>query len=344
MMSREVRLARHPSGPLTADCFLIAEHPIAALQPGEVLVRNLWTSIDASTLLRLRKSGPEGYLPPIPLGEPLIGLAVGEVHESRSPQFIPGDQVTHIYGFRDYAVVSPGGATLGGVGSLRRIRPGLGAPEDHLGALGHTGVTAYVGLIAVAALAPGDIVWVSAAAGATGSMAAQIAKLCGHTVIGSAGSDDKVAYLLNDLGLDAAFNYKQGRDLRSLLRDCAPRGIDVYYDNVGGDHLEAALYELRNNGRIALCGALSGYDDAPTPGPRNLFQAVVKNLTLKGFRAGAHAHLEGEALQVIGAWLREGRLKMRTTVYEGLDRAPDALVGLARGANIGKTLVRASIT
>jgi NADPH-dependent curcumin reductase CurA len=160
-------------------------------------------------------------------------------------------------------------------------------------------------------------------------------------VIGSAGSDDKVDYLLNELGLDAAFNYKSG-DLRSLLRESAPRGIDVYYDNVGGDHLEAALYELRNNGRVALCGAISGYDDGPTPGPRNMFQAVVKNLTLKGFRAGAHAHLEGEALQVIGAWLREGRLKMRTTLYEGLERAPDALVGLARGANIGKTLVRSS--
>ena len=343
MISREVRLARHPQGPLTAGCFVIAERDIAAIAAGEVLVRNLWTSIDASTLLRLREAGPEGYLPPIPLGQPLIGLAVGEVCESRCAQFAAGDLVTHIYGFRDYALVRPGGETLGGVGSLRRIRPELGAPEDHLGALGHTGVTAYVGLIAVAGLAPGDVVWVSAAAGATGSMAAQIAKLCGHTVIGSAGSDDKVDYLLNELGLDAAFNYNGG-DLRSLLRECAPRGIDVYYDNVGGAHLEAALYELRSNGRVTLCGAISGYDDAPTPGPRNLFQAVVKNLTLKGFRAGAHAHLEGEALQVIGAWLREGRLKMRTTVYEGLERAPDALVGLAHGANIGKTLVRSSAT
>ena len=343
MISHEVRLARHPHGPLTADCFVIAERDIEPIHSGEVLVRNLWTSIDASTLLRLRVAGPEGYLAPIPLGEPLIGLAVGEVQESRCAQFASGDLVTHIYGFRDYAVVRPGGETLAGVGSLRHTRPGLGAPEDYLGALGHTGVTAYVGLMAVAALAPDDIVWVSAAAGATGSVAAQIAKLRGHTVIGSAGSDDKVAYLLNDLGLDAAFNYKRG-DLRSLLRDCAPRGIDVYYDNVGGAHLEAALYELRNNGRVALCGAISGYDGTPTPGPRNLFQAVVKNLTLKGFRAGAHAHLEGEALQVIAAWLREGRLKMRTTVYEGLERAPDALVGLARGANIGKTLLRSSIT
>jgi NADPH-dependent curcumin reductase CurA len=343
MISREVRLARHPRGQLTADCFVIAERQLDTLQAGEVLVRNLWTSIDASTLLRLRESGPEGYLAPIPLAHPLIGLAVGEVQNSRCTQFAPGDLVTHIYGFRDYAVVRPEGETLGGVGSLRRVRPDLGAPENYLGALGHTGVTAYVGLIAVAALSPGDVVWVSAAAGATGSMAAQIAKLRGHTVIGSAGSDEKKDYLLSELGLDAAFNYKSG-DLRSLLRECAPRGIDLYYDNVGGDHLEAALYELRNNGRVALCGAISGYDNTPTQGPRNLFQAVVKNLTLRGFRAGAHAHLEGEALQVIGAWLREGRLKLRTTVYEGLERAPAALVGLARGANIGKTLLRSSIT
>jgi NADPH-dependent curcumin reductase CurA len=341
MISREVRLARHPQGHITADCFVIAARDIGEIQEGQVLIRNLWTSVDASTLLRLREVGPEGYLPPIPPGQPLIGLAVGEVCESRSVQFAGGDLVTHIYGFRDYALVRPGGETLAGVGSLRRIQPGLGAAEDYLGALGHTGITAYVGLMKVAGLVAGDVVWVSAAAGATGSMAAQIAKLRGHTVIGSAGSDDKVDYLLNDLGLDGAFNYKSG-DLRSLLRECAPRGIDVYYDNVGGDHLEAALYELRNNGRVALCGAISGYDDGPAPGPCNLFQAVVKNLTLRGFRGGAHAHLEGEALQVIGAWLREGRLKMRTTVYEGLERAPDAIVGLARGANVGKTLVRSA--
>jgi len=339
MISREVQLARHSQGHIETDCFVIAERDLGEIQPGQVLVRNLWTSVDASTLLRLRDVGPEGYLPPIPPGQPLIGLAVGEVCESRCEPFAAGDLVTHIYGFRDYALVRPGGETLGGVGALRRVRRDLGAPEDYLGLLGHTGVTAYVGLIAVARLAPTDVVWVSAAAGATGSAAAQIAKLRGHTVIGSAGSDDKVGYLLNELGLDAAFNYKAG-ELRSLLRACAPRGIDVYYDNVGGDHLEAALYELRNNGRVALCGAISGYDDRPAMGPRNLFQAVVKNLTLRGFRAGAHAQLEGEALQTLGAWLREGRLKMPTTIYEGLERAPDAIVGLVRGANIGKTLVR----
>jgi NADPH-dependent curcumin reductase CurA len=343
MVSRELTLARHPQGRLAVECFAIVERELGPIQNGQVLVRNLWTSVDASVLLRLRELGPEGYLPPFALGQPLIGLAVGEVCESRSPELAAGDLVTHIYGFRDYALVRPGGETLAGVGSLRRIRRDIGAPEDYLGALGHTGITAYVGLIAVAGLSPGDIVWVSAAAGGTGSVAAQIAKLRGHVVIGSAGSDDKVDYLLNELGLDAAFNYHHG-DLRSLLRGSAPHGIDVYYDNVGGGHLEAALYELRNHGRVALCGAISGYDGEQTVGPRNMFQVVVKNLTLRGFRAGAHARLEDEAMQVIGEWLRQGQLKVRSTIYEGLERAPEAIVGLARGANIGKTLVRSIVT
>jgi NADPH-dependent curcumin reductase CurA len=342
MRSRELTLVRHPQEHVSADCFAIVDRDLEAIEDGQVLVRNLWTSVDASVLLRLRQFGTEGYLPPFALGEPLAGLAVGEVCESRCPEFAAGDLVVHIYGFRDYALVRPGGATLAGVGALRRIRRDLGAPEDYLGALGHTGVTAYVGLMAVAELTAGDVVWVSAAAGATGSVAAQIAKLRGHLVIGSAGSNDKVDYLLNELKLDAAFNYKDG-ELRALLRASAPGGIDVYYDNVGGYHLEAALYELRNNGRVAMCGAVSGYDGTPGLGPRNMFQAVVKNLTLRGFRAGAHASLEGEALRTIGAWMREGRLKVRTTIYEGLARAPDAIVGLARGANIGKTLVRSNV-
>lgn len=342
MRSRELTLARYPREQVSSDCFAILERDVGAVEDGQVLVRNFWTSVDASVLLRLRQFGPEGYLPPFGLGQPLAGLAVGEICESRCPEFAAGDLVIHIHGFRDFALVRPGGETLAGVGSLRRIRRDFGAPEDYLGPLGHIGVTAYVGLVAVAGLTPGDVVWVSAAAGATGSVAAQIAKLRGHVVIGSAGSDEKVHYLLNELQLDAAFNYKDG-DLRALLRASAPGGIDLYYDNVGGSHLEAALYELRNNGRVALCGAVSGYDEAPGIGPRNLFQAVVKNLTIRGFRGGAHANLENEALRTIGAWMREGRLKMRTTVYEGLERAGDAIVGLARGANIGKTLVRSNV-
>jgi NADPH-dependent curcumin reductase CurA len=202
------------------------------------------------------------------------------------------------------------------------------------------GLTAYVGLVDGAQLREGDVVWVSAAAGAVGSLAAQIAKLRGHYVIGSAGSPAKVRHLLDELGLDAAFDYHDG-PVEELLREAAPDGIDVYFDGVGGDHLRAALAVMRPWGRIALCGAISEYESAePQPGPDNLFQAVANNLTLRGFRASAYLHRFPEARRELGAYLAEGRLSYRETIVDGLEHAPDALIRMLNGDTTGKTLVR----
>jgi NADPH-dependent curcumin reductase CurA len=237
-------------------------------------------------------------------------------------------------------VVKAGQPSLGGVGTLRRLDTSIAAPEKFLGPVGNMALTAYVGLVDGAQLREGDVVWISAAAGAVGSLAAQIAKLRGHTVIGSAGSPDKVRYLLDELGLDAAFDYHDG-PLVDQLRKAAPDGIDVYFDNVGGDHLQAALTVLRPWGRVAMCGALSEYESPePQPGPTNLFQIVANNLTVRGFRASAYLHRQPEATQQLGAWLKEGRLVYKETIVDGLDRAPEALMRMLSGDTVGKTLVR----
>jgi NADPH-dependent curcumin reductase CurA len=268
--------------------------------------------------------------------------AVGEVIESRADGFAPGDSVWHAKGWRDYAVVTAGEPALAGIATLAVIDTSVASAETYLGPLGAMGVTAYAGLIDAAELREGDIVWVSAAAGAVGSLAAQIAKLRGHRVIGSAGSEAKVRFLLDELGLDAAFNYRDG-PVVDLLRKAAPEGIDVYFDNVGGDHLEAALATLRGWGRAALCGAISEYESVgPTSGPSNLFQATANNLTLRGFRGSAYQHRLPDVVSELGGWLREGRLHYRQTVIDGLEQAPQALMRVLSGDTTGKALVRIS--
>jgi NADPH-dependent curcumin reductase CurA len=286
----------------------------------------------------LRETSPEGYFSAVPLGTALSGvLTVGEVVASRAEGFQPGDTVSHAHGWRDLALVEAGKAEIGGIGTLRRIDTALAPAPAFLGVLGGTGLTAYAGMLRLAALRPGDVVWVSAAAGAVGSVAAQLAKIRGHRVIGSAGSDAKVAYLVDELGLDAAFNHRAGA-LRDLLRDAAPDGIDVYFDNVGGDHLAAALGALRRGGRVVMCGTISTYE---TPGgPIDLFPVVAKELQLIGLRGNTHVSLMPELWRELGGWLREGRLRYRETVVEGLGAAPLALARLMRGETTGKTLVR----
>jgi NADPH-dependent curcumin reductase CurA len=310
---------------------------------GEVLVRNTWTSVDPALRLRLRERVPRGYFAAFPLGEPMAGIStVGEVVASRAPGFVPGDVVRHGAGWREYAVVEAGAESLGGIATLTRLDVDAAPPEAYLGPLGASGLTAYAGLFHVSELRDGDIVWVSAAAGSVGSLVAQLAKLHGHRVIGSAGSDEKVRYLLDTLGLDAAFNYKRGA-LTELLEAAAPDGIDVYFDNVGGDHLEAALGALRKRGRVALCGAVSEYDTSePVPGPSNLFLAVANDLTLRGFRGSSHVALMDEMVREVGGWLRAGRIRYEQTVVEGLENAPEALARLLRGDAKGKMLVRIS--
>ncbi|MPY56092.1 NADP-dependent oxidoreductase [Streptomyces spongiae] len=340
-IGREIRPIAYPRGEVRASDFRVAEVEVGKPRPGEVLVRNTWTSVDAALRLRLREKAPPGYFPAFPLDEPMDGImTVGEVVESRADGFAPGDTVWHASGWRDYAVVDAESRALGGVGTLTKLDVHIAPPQAHLGVLGSGGLTAYAGLFHVADLRDGDVVWVSAAAGAVGSLVAQMAKIRGHRVIGSAGSDEKVRYLLEELGLDAAFNYKCGA-LPDLLREAAPGGIDVYFDNVGGDHLQAALGALRRSGRIAICGMISEYGtEEPPHGPTNLMLAVTKGLTIRGFRGSDHTHLLPEMRRQMGAWVREGRLHYRETIVDGLTQAPAALAALLRGDNTGKTLVR----
>ena len=333
----EVRLRRYPAGPVTPGDFEVVEVAVSGPAPGQVLVRNTWTSVDPGLRLRLRPDAPAGYFVAFELGQPMDGvMAVGEVVESRAPGFSPGDVVSHAQGWREYAVVDPAAVQLGGIGTLTRLDVEGAEASWFLGPLGGMGLTAYAGLHVVGALEGGETVWVSAAAGAVGSLAAQIAKLRGNRVVGSAGSDAKVAWLRDDLGIDA-FNHRDA-DLDSQLGALAPDGIDVYFDSVGGDHLEAALDHLNHNGRVAMCGSISEYESEPK-GPRNLVLPVSKDLTLRGVRGSSHLHLRDEMQHQLAGWLRSGELVHRETVFAGLDAAPQALTAMLAGHTIGKTVV-----
>jgi hypothetical protein len=341
LIGRQIQLHEYPSDELRPSNFRLVEVPVREPREGEVLVRNAWTSVDPGLRLRLRQTGPDGYFPVFGLRRPMDGImTVGEVLDSRAPGFKSGDAVSHALGWRDYAVVRAGERALSGLGTLSRVDTELAPARTYLGALGGIGLTAWAGLFGAASLREGDVVWVSAAAGAVGSLASQFAKLRGHQVIGSAGSDEKVDYLLNELRLDAAFNYKRG-PVAELLAQAAPHGIDVYFDCVGGEHLEAALGTLRRGGRIALCGAIADYDRRDTPaGPRNLFQATANELALRGFRGSSHVHLLEEMQRRVASWLRDGELRYRESIAHGLEHAPEALVRMLAGETIGKTLVR----
>jgi NADPH-dependent curcumin reductase CurA len=282
--------------------------------------------------MRGRMRDVKSYVPPFQLDQPLEGGAVGDVIASNAEGFAVGDVVVHQLGWREHAVLDAAHA--------RKVDAG-GLPESaFLGVLGMPGLTAYAGLLDVAGMRDGDVVFVSGAAGAVGSLAGQIAKLRGNTVIGSAGTPEKVAHLTDDLGFDRAFNYKDG-DVTKLLAAAAPEGIDVYFDNVGGDHLEAAIAAMNRGGRIALCGMISGYNaTGPEPGPTNMMQLIGKRITMRGFIVTDHgAQLRGLFEEVAPA-VRDGRIQFRETVVDGLDNAPQAFIDLLRGANVGKMLVK----
>jgi NADPH-dependent curcumin reductase CurA len=284
--------------------------------------------------MRGRMSDAKSYAAPYRLGEVMHGGAVGEVVASRAEGFSEGDVVVHQLGWREYATVP---AKHARVVDTSRV-----PASAYLGVLGMTGLTAYAGLLDVAALREGDVVFVSGAAGAVGSVVGQIAKLRGHTVIGSAGSAEKVAYLRDELGFDAAFDYHDG-PVHKQLREAAPDGIDVYFDNVGGEHLEAALSSMNLHGRIALCGSISSYNaTSPPPGPRNLSMlAIGRRLTIRGFLVMDHQDRFGDFAAEVGGWLAAGRLKFRETIVEGgIEAAPQAFIDLLRGANVGKMVVR----
>ncbi|NUR62893.1 MAG: NADP-dependent oxidoreductase [Catenulispora sp.] len=328
----EVRLAARPKGEPTASDFRLVQAPVPEPAPGRLLVRNLYMSVDP--YMRNRMNEGDYYLPPFELDAPMTGGAVGEVLESRYPGLAPGDAVVHDLGWRQYAVVDGEQA--------QPIDPWAEAPlSAYLGALGLPGLAAYVGIKDIAEVRPGDVVYVSAAAGAVGALAGQIARLCGASrVIGSAGSAAKVEHLRTRLGFDAAFNYRD-RPVRMQLRALAPDGIDVYFDNVGGDHLEAAMLALRPFGRVALCGTIAQYaSGVPQEGPRTMPLAVSRRLTLRGFLVGDHEHRAEQFRADMLGWLLSGRVRADETISEGIENAVAALLGLFRGANTGKAVVR----
>ncbi|MBK5307113.1 MAG: NADP-dependent oxidoreductase [Frankiaceae bacterium] len=331
MKGREIRLAARPVGEPKPSDFELAEVDVAGPADGDVVVRNLVMSVDP--YMRGRMNDVKSYAPPFQVGAALEGGAVGEVVETMSDTHAIGDVVLHGLGWRDYAV--------GPAAAFRRVDAPV-PPSYHLGVLGMPGLTAYAGLFDVAALKEGETLFVSGAAGAVGSLAGQFAKLRGATVVGSAGSGDKVRWLVEELGFDAAFNYKDAPVL-DQLRTFAPEGIDVYFDNVGGDHLEAAISCLKVHGRAAICGMISQYNNtAPAPGPKNMTMLVSKRLLLQGFLVGDHTHLVPEFGREVGGWLAEGKVVVRETFVDGLENAPAAFLGLLRGDNTGKMVVRIS--
>ena len=328
---REVRLAARPHGEPTLSDFEVAEVDVPGPGDGQLRVRNRFMSVDP--YMRGRMNDVKSYAPPFVVGEVMTGGAVGEVLESNSADFVAGDKVLSQLGWREFAVAN--------AGQFRRLDD-AGLPlSAYLGVLGMTGLTAWVGVVDIGTVQGGETFFVSGAAGAVGGLAGQIARLRGASrVIGSAGSAEKVRHLVDKLGFDSAINYRTS-PVAEQLRRSAPDGIDVYFDNVGGEHLEAAIASLRVHGRVAACGMISLYNATePPPGPRNISMIVGKRLTIRGFLVGDHQHRLPDFLAEMGGWLREGKIHAPETVFDGIDSAPSAFIGLLHGENTGKMVVQ----
>lgn len=329
MQSRAVVLQQRPVGMPKQSDFAIIETDVAEPGAGEIQVQNLCMSVDP--YMRGRMLDRKSYVPPFQIGEVLTGGCIGRVSQSNHPDFAVGDHVSSPYGWRE--------AYTSSVEGIEKLGTLVADPSAYLGAIGMPGMTAYVGLLEVGALKEGETVFVSGAAGAVGSIVGQIAKLKGCRVLGSAGSQDKVDMLTSELGFDYAFNYKDGAILNHL-QEGAPDGIDVYFDNIGGDHLQSAIMHMRPFGRIPLCGAISIYNNTePSPGPNNLAMAIGLGLTLRGFIVTHFNNLAADFRRDMEAWVTSGQVVYKETIYDGIEQAPDAFIGLFTGANTGKMVV-----
>jgi NADPH-dependent curcumin reductase CurA len=333
LKGHEIRLKSRPVGMPTEDNFEYVESPVAEPKDGEVLVRNVWMSVDP--YMRGRMMDRKSYVPPFQIGQALQGGAIGQVIAAgKGASFGVGDYLNHMLGWREYAVVGPQAMP-------QKVDPNLAPVQSFLGVLGMPGLTAYAGLLKVGAYKPGDTVLVSAASGAVGGVVCQLAKARGAYVVGSAGSDEKCQWLLKEAKIDKAINYKKESDLDAAVGAAFPKGIDVYFENVGGKHLEAAINHMNPFGRLALCGMIEQYNNTtPAPGPSNIILAVAKSLRLEGFIVSNHFDLLPAFHKEVGGLIAQGKMKWKETVVEGLQDAPKAFLGLFKGENFGKALVK----
>lgn len=323
--NRRIILAQTPTDKITADHFSLTEAPAPEVPDGSFLVDVKFVSVDPTIRGWVAY---DTYLPKIPEGDVIRALGAGEVIESRNPKFPVGTRLSGLTGWQSLAVMDGGFPIPDGI-----------EYTDALSVFGMTGLTAYVGMLDIGKPKEGETVVVSGAAGAVGSLAGQIAKIKGATVIGLAGSEEKCAWVTDELGFDVCLNYREGK-ISQQLRGACPKGIDVYFDNVGGETLNAVLGQIRDHARIVMCGAISNYDgNELQPGPANIINVISRRALLQGFIVLDHYDRAKEASQAMAEWLLAGRLQSRVDVTEGLEHAPDALIGLFTGANIGKTLV-----
>jgi NADPH-dependent curcumin reductase CurA len=330
LQSREVRLKSRPTGMPTRDNFELATVDVPDPGPDQVQVRNLWMTVDP--YMRGRMNDVQSYTPPFQIGQALQGGAIGEVTASNAPNLKVGDLVSSFFGWRE-AFTAPAAI-------LEKLDTHGLPPQAFLGAAGMPGLTAYAGLLRVAGMKDGDVVFVSAAAGAVGQIACQIAKIKGNTVIGSAGGAEKCRYL-KEIGVDHVIDYKAEKDLTAALLRAAPEGIDVYFENVGGAHMEAALMAARPFGRFALCGMISDYNATDGgAGIHGLIMAVGKQLKLEGFIVSTHNDMQADFRRDMAEWTAAGKMTWRETVEDGIERAPEAFLKLFKGENLGKMLVK----
>jgi len=333
----EIHLKQLPVGIPTENNFKFVRVSVPAPKQGEFLVRNIWMSVDPYMRGRMRET--KSHLPSFQLNKPLEGACVGQVIESKNNQFKVGDYLLSNFGWRQYWLSTDGSG-------ITKVDPNMAPIQSYLGVLGMTGLTAYVGLLKVGELREnnGDsTVFVSAASGAVGSIACQIAKIKGCHVVGSAGSLKKVKWLLDQARVDYAFNYKEVQDnISSELKKFCPNGIDIYFDNVGGKHLEAALDNMKTFGKIVLCGMISQYNlpASQQSGPSNLFLAITNRLKIQGFIVRDHYHVLSQFHTSMSKWIRQEKIKWQETVVEGLENAPKAFIALFKGEHIGKMLVK----
>ena len=331
--NREIHLKSRPTGMPTAANFALVETPIPTPAKGQFLVRNIFMSVDP--YMRGRMMDRESYVPPFQVGQAMDGGSVGQVVASAHDGFTAGDYVCGFAagGWREYWLSD---GTM-----MQKVDPTVAPLGAYLGVLGMPGLTAYSGFLRIGQPKPGETVFVSAAAGAVGSLVCQIAKLKGCYVVGSVGSDEKAEWLKREAGVDAVVNYKTCGNLEAAVKQTAPRGIDIYFENVGGEHLDVALSLMNRLGRIVACGMIAQYNAAePPPGPRNIILVVGKSITMQGFIVTNYLDMVPAFFMEVGQWIREGKIKWEETVVEGIENAPKAFLGLFSGANAGKMLVR----